>query len=582
MATFRVKLHDTTLPLTVDTDLTGASVKAFIRSARAEGEVPAVVPVNVTDPVVGAFDLVLSEVGSGEFDLEVLVEKGGEQVRTPSVGFDRLVIGPNLDDPLAAPYVPSATLEQVIEEKFAGQADRLIPFAETAQEAAADAGVFAAATEFDANRAGESAFQSGQSAGYALGHRNAAATSAETATVAAGTAQAAAAAVAAIDPASKAQLRGLVDVLNPLPASYMSDALAPPSSNDTPTITWTQSSATTIPGGSTVGYNVTRTAGAGTPADIANDPVFRFDGMLSLPADSADPNNYVRTPLLTGGTAQAARYLLRFGVQTSSTQYVEFRLRPLATTVKFRVIVNGKFVSDQLDARTATVGSPYQLLLTFPTAAVRTVWVEMDGADASLGQARVTAGASLTKAAAPKLRVAVVGDSYTGGSGAPTDGARRLETAPRYIAHLMGAESFFNFGIGGTGWIAGSGSGSNFGTRMADVVACAPDVVIVLGSRNDGSDTGVQAAATAGLAALAPVPFVYVSGPSTSGFTTANAQVKAAATANGRPFFDGIAGAWITSADLGADAVHPTFAGHKKIADGFWRANRPWFLTRAL
>lgn len=198
MATFRVKLHDTTLPLTVDTDLTGASVKAFIRSARAEGEVPAVVPVNVTDPVVGAFDLVLSEVGSGEFDLEVLVEKDGEQVRTPSVGFDRLVIGPNLDDPLAGPYVPSATLEQVIEEKFAGQADRLIPFAETAQEAAADAGVFAAATEFDANRAGESAFQSGQSAGYALGHRNAAATSAETAS-------AAAASVAAANRRTRAQ-----------------------------------------------------------------------------------------------------------------------------------------------------------------------------------------------------------------------------------------------------------------------------------------------------------------------------------------------------------------------------------------
>lgn len=185
MATFRVKLHDTTLPLTVDTDLTGASVKAFIRSARAEGQVPAVVPVNVTDPVVGAFDLILSEVGPGEFDLEVLVEKDGEQVRTPSVGFDRLVIGPNLDDPLAAPYVPSATLEQVIEEKFAGQADLLIPFAETAQEAAADAGVFAAATEFDANRAGESAFQSGQSAGYALGHRNAAKASADAAVAAA-------------------------------------------------------------------------------------------------------------------------------------------------------------------------------------------------------------------------------------------------------------------------------------------------------------------------------------------------------------------------------------------------------------
>lgn len=226
MATFRVKLHDTTLPLTVDTDLTGASVKAFIRSARAEGEVPAVVPVNVTDPVVGAFDLVLAEVGSGEFDLEVLVEKDGEQVRTPSVGFDRLVVGPNLDDPLAAPYVPSATLEQVIEEKFAGQADRLIPFAATAQEAAADAGVFAAATEFDANRAGESAFQSGQSAGYALGHRNAAQASADTAEAAAAliTTELDATVDAAVQPAVSEAISNNPSVVQAAAALAQSDA----------------------------------------------------------------------------------------------------------------------------------------------------------------------------------------------------------------------------------------------------------------------------------------------------------------------------------------------------------------------
>jgi hypothetical protein len=390
------------------------------------------------------------------------------------------------------------------------------------------------------------------------------------------------AAIEATDPVSQAQLRGLVNVLNPISATYFTDAFAAPPANDTPTITWTQSSATTIPGGSTTGYNVTRTGGAGTPADIQNDPIFRFDGMLSLPADSADPNNYVRTPLLTGGTSQAARYLLRFGVTTSSTQYVEFRLRALATAVKFRIIVNGKWVTEQLDTRTSVTGSPYQLLLTFPNAAVRTVWVEMDGGDASLGQARVTSGASLTKAAAPTLRVAVVGDSYVGGSGSPTDGARRLETSLRFVAHLMGADSFFNFGIGGTGWVNGAGSGSNYGTRLADVVACNPHIVIVLGSRNDGSDPGIEAAATASLGALSSIPSVYVTGPSTSGYTSANTQVKAAAIANGRPFFDGVAGNWITGSDLGTDGVHPTYAGHKKIADGFWRAVRPWFLTRGL
>lgn len=185
MATFRVKLHDTTLPLSASTDLSGATVKAFIRTMSADGQVPATVPVVVTDAPAGYFDLIVSDVDAGEFDLEVLVTRDDEQVRIPSMGFDRLVVGRNLDDPLAAPYEPSLTLRQVIEETFAGEADRIIPFAAAAQEAAVDAGTFAAATEFDADRAGQSAFQSGQSAGYALGHRNAAQASAESAQAAA-------------------------------------------------------------------------------------------------------------------------------------------------------------------------------------------------------------------------------------------------------------------------------------------------------------------------------------------------------------------------------------------------------------
>nr|WP_275777913.1 hypothetical protein [Paenarthrobacter sp. Y-19] len=47
--------------------------------------------------------------------------------------------------------------------------------------------------------------------------------------------------------------------------------------------------------------------------------------------------------------------------------------------------------------------------------------------------------------------------------------------------------------------------------------------------------------------------------------------MKAATIAVGRPFLDGIAESWITEADLGPDGVHPTFAGHKKIARGYYQ-----------
>lgn len=68
--------------------------------------------------------------------------------------------------------------------------------AKTAQavEAAADAGTFAGATEFDASRAGQSAFAAGQSAASALGHKNDAKTSAD---AAAGSATSAAGSVVA-------------------------------------------------------------------------------------------------------------------------------------------------------------------------------------------------------------------------------------------------------------------------------------------------------------------------------------------------------------------------------------------------
>lgn len=119
MATFRVKRQDTTLPLSAHTDISGATVQAFIRTMGAEGEVPATVPVEITGAAAGDFDLVLSDIDSGDFDLEVRISRDGEDIHIPESGFDRLVIDPNLDDPLSLPYEPSETLQDVIERAVA-------------------------------------------------------------------------------------------------------------------------------------------------------------------------------------------------------------------------------------------------------------------------------------------------------------------------------------------------------------------------------------------------------------------------------------------------------------------------------
>jgi len=67
-----------------------------------------------------------------------------------------------------------------VDQVAAMQTDVTVKSAQ-AVEAAADAGTFAGATEFDADRAGQSAFQAGQSAASALGHKNDAKTSADAA-----------------------------------------------------------------------------------------------------------------------------------------------------------------------------------------------------------------------------------------------------------------------------------------------------------------------------------------------------------------------------------------------------------------
>ncbi|WP_394685329.1 pyocin knob domain-containing protein [uncultured Microbacterium sp.] len=76
------------------------------------------------------------------------------------------------------PVTTVVTAWQLAVDDVADMRDVVTSKTAHAVEAAADAGTFAGATEFDANRAGQSAFAAGQSAASALGHKNDASTSA--------------------------------------------------------------------------------------------------------------------------------------------------------------------------------------------------------------------------------------------------------------------------------------------------------------------------------------------------------------------------------------------------------------------
>ena len=198
-----------------------------------------------------------------------------------------------------------------------------------------------------------------------------------------------------------------------------------------------------------------------------------------------------------------------------------------------------------------------------------------------------------------KVKVAVVGDSYTsGGNSFPI--APRTDW-PSQVGHYLGWSDVWNLGAGGTGYITQTANSPNFAGRIADVVVANPDVVIVAGGYNDSSSpaSSVQNAVTAYCsqlrAALTPTTPIIVTGIASVKGPDANTiateyAIQAGAAALNDPFIYFIPistdskGAWLTgtgnvtapkgagagsgNADVyvSSDTVHPTQSGINYLA----------------
>jgi hypothetical protein len=344
----------------------------------------------------------------------------------------------------------------------------------------------------------------------------------------------------------------------------IAEATTPPPLYDMPRIGIT----TTVPAGTLV--RELRTSSGG-PVDMAGDTHFLYDGAPSFEAQANNPTLFVKPGLIPGGESQYAFYQSRISFITSA-RVVAYKVRLSGTTANFRVSVGRKWVSREVTRLTGlSAGAWAYVVLTFPSARAREISVE-DAGDFAFGGVIVPDGYTVTRPAALDFKLAVQGDSYTGGAGSPPDGASRLETWANFYAKALESYlglrvGFINFGVGGTGYVA---NGGKFSAREAAINAYAPNLLVILGSRNDGNSTAIQAAVASHLAAFTSIPEVFVSGPSTAGYEANNTQVKAATAAAGRTFLDGLSAAWITAADLGADLIHPTFVAHQAIARGLF------------
>jgi lysophospholipase L1-like esterase len=178
---------------------------------------------------------------------------------------------------------------------------------------------------------------------------------------------------------------------------------------------------------------------------------------------------------------------------------------------------------------------------------------------------------------AAKLKVAFIGDSYTGGSDMGGNGDQNYT---RIIAHDMGWD-VVNNSAGGTGYVKDNANARAFeAQQLAAVVAARPDIVVVVGSRNDidVSPQEITDAAAhlyrsihdqipgAKLLVVGPI-WPGDAPPAMNGVRTA---VLSAAEQENASVVDPIADRWLndgTPGLIGSDGVHPDDAGHRYIAE---------------
>ncbi|REE73017.1 lysophospholipase L1-like esterase [Rhodococcus wratislaviensis] len=171
-------------------------------------------------------------------------------------------------------------------------------------------------------------------------------------------------------------------------------------------------------------------------------------------------------------------------------------------------------------------------------------------------------------------RLTVLGDSITGGSHNNVVWPDLLAAKRTWYVN--------NIAEGSTGYSAGENKAFPF--KVDDAVATTPDVIMVVGSRNDVYNPELVGPAAArvyaDLKAKAPNVPIFVVGPiwdnkqPPPAMLSVNASIRQAAQNAGLLFIDALAENWLGDPTLiqKDDRVHPTDAGQQVLADHIDRA----------
>lgn len=318
------------------------------------------------------------------------------------------------------------------------------------------------------------------------------------------------------------------------------DGLTPPA--DTPTITWSNSDVTALTSPAIIRPAATNGGVQVTNWDGASDTIFRYEPGVFMTDAGGSADYALYGSIKPGGDTQAARWPLGMSFVTqAANSVVEVAFYSRETANAIRVEVNGKFVSHAMNY-TPLPSNAGKFTLTFATAAARTIRIWAFGS-LGIAQFRVPAGQTFTQPAAPKRRIALLGDSYLNGSGSSYPNASTVDqtTYGLRLARYMGGDSFMLAGIGGTGVQAGSSTNpaSNYASRASIINARSPQVLVINASINDGTDAGtLQASMASLLQQFTSIPEVYVVGGFRAQYGNNYAAIKAATIAANRTYLD--------------------------------------------
>lgn len=247
------------------------------------------------------------------------------------------------------------------------------------------------------------------------------------------------------------------------------------------------------------------------------------------------------------------------------------------------------YVDGQAIASSATQGNGTPQLailpITFATRAPRLI--EFISGN-PLGKIRTAVTDTIWKPAPlTGPRCIILGDSYTGGTGADAPGITHWV---QKFASIMGWPDTWSAGVGGSGYL-NPGTGTTFRSRVAaDVSANNPDIVIVVGGHNDSTYTpaAIQAEAQLLFQAIkqgSPAAKLIVVGPlgapnAQSTYSAMQSAIFSAAQGYANLTVDTVTKSWFTGTGyqgatngsgncdyyIYTDNIHPSQAGHEYIA----------------